>query len=52
MDVASLSTGLAQSAVDSQVSVSVLKSLQNLDKSVAAELFGSIGLGTAVDALA
>lgn len=52
MDPVSLSTGLAQSAVSSQVGVSVLKSLQNLDKSLAAELFGSIGLGTNVNALA
>jgi uncharacterized PurR-regulated membrane protein YhhQ (DUF165 family) len=49
MDVGALSTGLATSAVGQQVDVGVLKTLQNLDKNLAAELFASIGLGQAVD---
>jgi len=49
MDLGSLSTGMAMSAVGSQVQIGVLKSLQNLDKSLAAEMFASIGLGQSVD---
>ena len=52
MDLGSVSTGLAQTAVATQVNVSVLKSLQNLEGALAAELFGSIGVGTNVDAVA
>lgn len=52
MDLGSISTGLAQSAVANQVSVSVLKSLQNLEGELAGELFGSIGVGRSIDAYA
>lgn len=52
MDLGSISTGLAQSGVASQVNVSVLKSLQNLESTLAGELFGSIGVGRSVDAFA
>ncbi len=52
MDVAALSTSLTGGAVASQVDTSVLKALQNLDKSVAATLFAGIGLGQSVDAYA
>lgn len=52
MDVASLRTALASSAVGQQVDAGVLRTLQNLDKNVAAELFASLGLGTGVDASA
>jgi len=52
VDLGSISTGLAQSGVASQVNVSVLKSLQNLESTLAGELFGSIGVGRSVDAFA
>lgn len=52
MDLGSVSTGLAQAAVSTQVNVSVLKSLQNLESTLAGELFGSIGIGTTIDAQA
>jgi hypothetical protein len=49
MDLSTIGTGLAQSAVGQQIDAGVLKALQNLDKNAAAELFASLGLGTAVD---
>ena len=52
MDIASLSTGMAASAVGQQVDVGVLRAVQNLDENVAAELFASMGVGRSVDALA
>jgi len=52
MDVAALSTDLSLSATAGQVDVGVLKALQNLDQSVAAQLAASIGLGQSVDAYA
>lgn len=52
MDAISLSTSLAAGAVDQQAGVSVLRALEGLDKTVAAELFASIGLGGAIDARA
>lgn len=52
MDVAGVSSSLASSAVAGQVDTSVLKLLMNLDQTVASQLAASIGLGTAVDALA
>ncbi len=49
MDALSLSSDLSSSAVNAQIGVDVLRSVQNLDKTAMAELFGSIGLGTAID---
>lgn len=44
-----LSSALSTSAISDQISVGVIKAVQNLDKNVAAELFSSIGLGQNVD---
>ncbi len=52
MDVGSLATTLAQSNVTTGVSLSVLKSVENLDQAVVNRLFASIGLGGAVNTLA
>ena len=49
MDPVALSTDLAASSVGQQVSVSVLRAVDNLSKNVAAELFSSLGLGSNVD---
>ena len=47
--LSALSTGLASSKAATQVGVDVLRSVQNLETTVASELFGSLGLGTAID---
>jgi hypothetical protein len=48
----SLSTATAASGVVSTVDLSVLKSVQDLQAALTAEMFGSLGLGTTVDAFA
>jgi hypothetical protein len=52
MDLAGVSTDLSSSSVALDVNVGVLKSLQNLDQVVAAQLAASLGLGSAIDAYA
>lgn len=52
MDVATLSTDLALSATAGQVDTGVLKAVQNLDRTVGAQLAASIGIGQNVDAYA
>ncbi|MDQ2866298.1 MAG: hypothetical protein M3R51_08730 [Candidatus Eremiobacteraeota bacterium] len=52
MDLANIATALVGSSVSSSLNVDVLKAVQNLDKSQAALLAASIGLGTHVDAYA
>jgi len=49
---AALSTTAAQSGVLGNVDLSVLASVQNLQAVLVSELFGSLGIGTAVDAFA
>lgn len=49
MDVGALSTELATTSVAQQVDIGVPKTLQNLDKNLAAELFASLGIGQSVD---
>ncbi|HEY8313662.1 MAG TPA: hypothetical protein VIG51_05760 [Candidatus Baltobacteraceae bacterium] len=49
MDVAALSTGLSMTNVAGQVDTGVLSAVQNLDKTLVADLFGSLGLGTKID---
>lgn len=49
MDAASLSTSMLLSSVGGQVNIGVLKAVQNLDKTLTAQMFASIGLGGAVD---
>jgi hypothetical protein len=47
-----LSTATTGSGVLSTVDLSVLKSVQDLQAALTAEMFGSIGIGTTVDAFA
>jgi hypothetical protein len=49
---ASLSTTAASSGLLANVDFSVLASVQNLQAVLVSDLFGSLGLGTAVDAFA
>jgi hypothetical protein len=49
VDAASLSTSMLLSSVGGQVNIGVLKAVQNLDKTLTAQMFASIGLGGAVD---
>lgn len=46
---AALSTSLSASSVADQVQVGVVRSVNNLDKTLATELFGSLGLGQNID---
>lgn len=50
MDAASLSSALSSASVGGQVAIGVLKATQSLEQQLAATLFASLGLGTAVDA--
>ncbi len=52
MDVAALSTSLSLASTTGAIDTSVLATLQNLDRTVASELFSSIGLGQNVNAFA
>jgi hypothetical protein len=56
MDLSSIAEGLstatASSGLAGTVDLSVLKSVQNLQIAVTAELFGSLGIGTTIDAFA
>lgn len=52
MDLGSIASGLAASAVSQSVDVSVLKSVQNLDQAQSAILLASIGIGGNVNTLA
>ena len=52
MDVGALSSGLAAASIDSQVNVSVLKTVENLDQNLVSRLFSSIGLGSGFDSFA
>jgi len=52
MDLEGVASALSSSSVSSGVTVGVLKTLENLDSAVAAQLAASIGLGTAIDAYA
>jgi hypothetical protein len=56
MDLSTIATSLSNapvaSGVTGEVDLSVLKTVQNLQLTVASELFGSLGIGTAVDAFA
>ncbi|HEY8296782.1 MAG TPA: hypothetical protein VIG32_01995 [Candidatus Baltobacteraceae bacterium] len=47
-----IASGLASASVSGQVDVGVLKAVQNLDQTLVNQLFGSIGLGQGVNALA
>lgn len=49
---AALSTGLSATAVADQVQIGVVRSVENLEKTVASELFNSIGLGQTIDSRA
>lgn len=46
---AALSTGLSASSVADQVQIGVVRAVNNLDKTLASELFSSLGLGQNVD---
>lgn len=46
---AALSTSLSASSVSDQIQVGVMRSVDNLDQTLASELFGSLGLGQNVD---
>jgi hypothetical protein len=52
MDAVSLSTALSAGAVSSQTGVALLRSIEGLDKKLAAQLFASIGVGSVIDARA
>jgi hypothetical protein len=52
MDVGQIATGMALSNTASTVTMSVMKDAQNLEQDLVARLFGSIGLGNGVNALA
>ena len=49
---AGLTSGSASNGVIGSVDLSVLASVQNLQSVLTSELFGSIGIGTAIDAFA
>jgi hypothetical protein len=46
---AALSTSLSAASVSGQIQVGVVRSVDNLDKTLATELFSSLGLGQNVD---
>jgi hypothetical protein len=52
MDLQAVSAGLAATSVSNGIAVGVIKALDNLQAAQVAELFGSIGLGANVNALA
>ncbi len=52
MDLGSVATGLVGQSIGASLNVDVLKAVQNLDKTQAAMLAASIGLGGHVDAYA
>lgn len=49
MDVGAIAGNMALSAVGGQVSVGVMKSVQNLEQDLVSRLFGSLGVGNNVD---
>ena len=52
MDVGAIATSMALSNVASGVTLGVMSDVQNLQQDLVSRLFGSIGLGNGVDALA
>jgi hypothetical protein len=52
MNVDALASSMALSSAASQVTVGVMKDLQNLQSDLVARLFGSMGIGNSVDAYA
>ncbi len=52
MDVGAIAGSMALSSTASQVTLGVMKDAQNLEKDLAARLFGSVGIGNGVDAYA
>jgi hypothetical protein len=52
MDVGALSTSMAMSNAASSVTIGVMRDAQNLEQDLVARLFGSMGVGNAVDTYA
>jgi hypothetical protein len=52
MDVGQIATGMALSNTASSVTLGVMKDTQNLEADLVSRLFGSLGIGTNVNALA
>ncbi len=52
MDVGALASSMMLSNTASAITTGVMKDAQNLEKDLVSRLFGSIGLGTGVDAYA
>lgn len=52
MDIAALSTSLALSNTASSVTMGVMKDAENLQEDLVSRLFGSLGIGTGIDASA
>jgi len=52
MDIGALSTSLALSNTAGSVTIGVMKDTQNLQEDLVSRLFGSLGIGTGIDAFA
>jgi hypothetical protein len=52
MNVGDIAGSMALSSVADQVSMGVMKDIQNLQADLVSRLFGSIGIGNGVDAYA
>jgi hypothetical protein len=52
MDIGNIATSMALSNTASSVTLGVMKDAQNLETDLVARLFGSLGIGTNVNALA